>query len=776
MKTEQDLQTLQPINGVVPPENLEGGLDLGQLFAALRRKLLLVLGVTAAVTGGAVLKAMTDTPIYTARLEVLVQSTTAESEVVSSVPGTLTNEQSSTTKPQTVTPDLLRILTSPKVLVPVFEKYKAQYPEICDQFLNPSSEISSEISSNTEINSSADSSSGSTRESSAVNSTTGSSIGSTSSSTKKSAANTGSNSAQAKDQTSISNDPCYKSVTGRLKVATIGKESNIIQATYEGLDAEEVQVFLQLVSDAYLKYSLNSRQIDIVRAIKFVDAKLPDLRGRVSSLQQQLQQLRIRNNLIDPESRGEQLSGQVNAFSQQQQEAQIELEQTTALYQDLRAQLSQSNETAASSALSENPRYQAVLNQLLELDGKIAATSTVFLETTPDLQVLLEQRQKLLSILAREGTQAQKEVLKKIQALEVRQRSLKNTLGELNSGVRALSGISREYTDIQRELEIATETLNQFLAKQQALQIEAAQREVPWEVLTPPTDPQPISSSMLQNLILGSVLGLLLGIGAALAVDRLTEVIYTSEELKRIAKLPILGTIPYNDALERSGRLNPFRTLLRRGTDQSLLQPDPLLEKSDPFFEAFRTLYTNTRLLNSDNPVRSVVISSTAPHEGKSTVAAYLAQAAAAMDQRVLLIDTDLRSPQLHKYLNLTNERGLVNVLSGDAKFTETIQRSSLESNLYILTTGSIPPDPTRSLSSQKMQQLMDYVQRNFDFIVYDTPPLLGYADAYLVAAKTDGVMLVAEPGKLKRSSLEQLLEQLRISSTSVLGVVIQKS
>jgi polysaccharide biosynthesis transport protein len=744
MKAEQNLQPLLQ-SGIAVPENLEGGLDLGQLFGALRRKLLLVVGITAAVTGAAGLKAMTDTPVYNARLEILVQSSTAESEVVSSVPGTLTNEQSSgAAKPQTVTADLLRILTSPKVLVPVFEKLRAEHPEICRQPSPQPSDASSPSPANSPTNSSA---------------------------------NPSANSSVQSEAGDTSNDPCYKAVTRRLEVAAVGKESNIVQATYEGADAEEVQTMLKLVSEAYLKYSLDSRQLDISRAIKFVDTKLPDLRGRVTNLQAALQQLRIRNNLIDPESRGDQLSGQVNSFSQQQLDAQIELEQVRSLYADLQGQLRQSNETAASSALSENPRYQAVLNQLLELDAKIAATSSVFLETTPDMQVLLEQRQKLLDILAREGSQAQKEVLKKIQGLEVRQQSLQKTLNDLNSDVRTLSGVSREYTDIQRELQIATDTLNQFLAKQQALQIETAQREVPWEVLTPPTLPQPIASSLSQNLILGAILGLLLGIGAALALDRLTEIIYTPEALKRIIKLPILGTIPYNHSLEqrrrnRLQRFSPFRST----PSHEPFNPTPRLERSDPFFEAFRTLYTNTRLLNSDDPVRSVVISSTAPGEGKSTVAAYLAQAAAAMAQRVLLVDTNLRFPQLHEHLNLTNDRGLIDVLSGDLDLSAALQRSPLEPNLYVLTAGSIPPDPTRSLSSQKMQRLMEYIQKNFDLVIYDTPPLLGFADAYIVAAQTSGVILVTEIGKLKRSLLEQMLEQLRVSSTPVLGVVIQKS
>ncbi|MBF2002395.1 MAG: polysaccharide biosynthesis tyrosine autokinase [Synechococcales cyanobacterium M58_A2018_015] len=734
--SQTEIVPLQPVP--------ESGLNVGQLFAALRRKLLLVLGVTAAVTGAAGLKALTDTPIYSARLEILVQSMTAETEIISSVPGTLTSEQGPpATKTPTVNEDLLRILSSPKILVPVFEKLKQEYPAVCQAFGGNSTPPESTAELSVPAASSAN-----------LDETSTANLGET------------------------ANDPCYKSVVRRVSVGVVGKDSNIIQATYQGVDPNEVQTFLELLSQAYLNYSLASRQTDINRATQFVNKKLPDLEQRVATLQDRLEQLRLRHNLIDPESRGQQLSNQVGAFSQQQLEAQVELEQIRALYSDLQSQLaSQPSETAASAALSENPRYQALLNRLLELDAKIAATSTVFLDTTPDMQVLREERQNLLSILSREGTQAQREVLSKIQALQVREQALRETLSSLNSGVRELSGVSRQYADIQRELEIATQTLNQFLAKQQALQIEAAQREVPWEVLTPATEPLPTVSSMSQNLILGAILGLLLGVGVALLFDRLTEVIYTAEELKRLVRMPLLGSIPYNEALVESGfRLSLFGA--PRPTPAEIVETrrTSSLDRADSFFEAFRSLHANIRLLNSDTPIRSFVISSTAPGEGKTTVAAYLAQAAAAMDQRVLVIDTDLRCPRLHEYLNLTNDKGLVDVLSGDAEVSQVLQRSPLEPNLYVLTAGPTPPDPTRLLSSQRMHHLMEQAHKTFDLIIYDTPPLLGFADSYLVTAHTDGVMLVVELGKLKRSLLEQTLEQLKISSTQALGVILQKS
>jgi polysaccharide biosynthesis transport protein len=198
--------------------------------------------------------------------------------------------------------------------------------------------------------------------------------------------------------------------------------------------------------------------------------------------------------------------------------------------------------------------------------------------------------------------------------------------------------------------------------------------------------------------------------------------------------------------------------------------------EADPFAEAFRSLYANLRLINTDSPIRSLVVSSTMPGEGKSTISVYLAQAAAAMGQRVLLVDTDLRCPRVHEYVGLPNKGGLIDVLSGQMDLKGAIQRSLVESNMFVLTAGAIPPDPTRLLSSQRMHHLMIQVHSNFDLVIYDAPPLLGFADAHLMATHTHGVMLVSQPGRLKRSLVEQALEQLRVSNIPVLGLVLQGS
>jgi capsular exopolysaccharide synthesis family protein len=694
MKTGQDSQLQFPSKAIQLDEGDEGGLNLSQVLAALRRNIFMIVGVTTVVASAASIKALTDKPIYSAKFEILTQPATAESEVISSIPETLTSTEEKTTLPG-IDNTTLRVLTSSKVLDPIVTDLKVQYPTLS-----------------------------------------------------------------------------YKEIVKNLNIATV-KDTNILEVSYQSLDPNQVKTVLDSVAKAYITYSLQSKKADIQRGIEFVEAQLPDQRKRVATLQAELQQLRQQHDLIDPTSSGQQLSGQLTSFVQQRLVTQIELQQARALYIDLQNQLVlQPDESVASSVLKDSSRYQSVLDQMLEIDSQIAKDSVVFLEESPNMRILREQRQSLLPLLLQEGQQVQEELASRIRELEAQDRALFDTINSLNQQVKQLSVISRQYDDIQRELEIAIENLNQFLVKREALRIDAAQRETPWELLAAAGEPIPSSNSVPTNLILGTALGLLLGVGAALVLDRLSNVLYTASDIKEITRLPLLGVIPFNKALEELMSEPELIVSFQQNSRRSDFGGNFQSYESVVFFEAFRSLYANIRLLSSNKPLQSIVVSSAGPSEGKSIVAIYLAQAAAAMGQRVLLVDSDLRRPRLHYQLGLSNVMGLADLLSADLELEHVIQRSLLEENLFVLTAGPVPADPTRLLSYREMQGAAKTFQDTFDLVIYDVPPLVGFADAYLVADHASGILLVSGLGKLKRPLLEQALEELRLSSIPVLGIV----
>ncbi len=396
-----------------------------------------------------------------------------------------------------------------------------------------------------------------------------------------------------------------------------------------------------------------------------------------------------------------------------------------------------------------------------------------------------------------------------IQILQSRDQAINRAKSEVDQRIQEYPAIARQFADIDRELKVATDSLTEFLTKREALQIDAAQKEVPWELVSPPTlatdavtgEPENVSKSVLFNyLALSIFLSLMFGLAAGFLAEGSSNAYHTSNQIKQSLKLTLLGVIPLDTDKPSTQRSwvpkLPFGKRKRRSPSTQAASPvevtvDELTETngqsprltpavslstSSPFLEAFRSLYKNIRLLRTNTPIRSLTISSAEPGDGKTTVAVNLAQAAAAMGQRVLLVDADLRHPQVHHLLGLSNQSGLSDVITSNVNVKNALQQSPTRENLMILTAGQAAADPTEVLTSGKMRVLMERFQMVFDLVIYDTPPLVGLADSSLVAVQTNGLAMVVRLGKTKRPAIVQALEEVKISSTTVLGVIANGS
>ncbi len=687
VKSEKSPQSSFPSYAPSLNDSDEGGLNLGQFGSVLRRRSLLIIGVTGAVAGGAVLKAQTEPLVYQGNLQILTKSVTPERQVTANIPQSV-NIASPESDQDTKT--TIKVLQSSRVLASVIKTLKPKYPDL--------------------------------------------------------------------DYGALLND---------LDISSTEKERNILQVVYSSKNKKQAQDVMNVLAKTYLDYSLKERRADVEKAIEFVQTRINEsngLKAQVTSWQDKLASFRRVNNLVEPEKRAIEVSTYITTLTQKQLENRVQLETMVAQYQDLQKSLAQQpTEKVGNSLLAANARYQKILDTIQETDIENKKTSALFTDIAPNIETLKNRKANLLPMLKAEEQRVVRDFQSRIYELEARDKSIKQKINNLNNYLKELATLSRDYDRIQQDLKISSENLNQFLAKRQALQIELSQKQQPWQLLNPPEntskgiDVSPLDPKLKLYLGLGGMLGVLLGTGAALLVDKLRNVYYTAKDLKDTTTLPLLGAIPFRKELATFTQEN-------QSLNRSL------------FFEVFRSLYTNILLLGSDKPIRSLVISSSTQGEGKSTIAIQLAQAAAAMGQRVLLVDADLRFPTLHKLVGSMNIQGLTDVISHDLDWHNVIEKSPQEENLYIISAGQVPPDPIRLLASQKMQDLMNELQTSFDLVIYDTPNLLSVADANLLAAHTNGMILVTELGKLKRTAFQQALEELQIAGTPMLGMVANKS
>ncbi len=193
-----------------------------------------------------------------------------------------------------------------------------------------------------------------------------------------------------------------------------------------------------------------------------------------------------------------------------------------------------------------------------------------------------------------------------------------------------------------------------------------------------------------------------------------------------------------------------------------------------PISEAYRTLRTNIQFSNFDDDMNVILVTSSGPSEGKSTTASNLALAMAETSKRVLLIDCDLRKPSLHKKFNISNNKGLSNLLIGQHKFNDVARKYN--ENLYILTSGTIPPNPSEMLSSRKMSNFLDEAKSNFDFVILDTPPVIAVTDAQILSTMVGGVLLVIAAGQADIGATQKAKELLDHVKANIIGVVLNKA
>ena len=243
----------------------------------------------------------------------------------------------------------------------------------------------------------------------------------------------------------------------------------------------------------------------------------------------------------------------------------------------------------------------------------------------------------------------------------------------------------------------------------------------------PPTSP--IRPRTMMNTLLAAVVGGMLAVGTVFLIEYLDDTIKTTEEATQMLGLPVIG----------------FITGIQ---ENHIGTPEVAAHPRSPTAEAFRSLRSNIQFAGVDKPIRSLLITSPGPEEGKTTVAANLAMVVAQSGKQVLLIDADMRKPRIHHLMNISNDLGLSDVfLRPSSELSGILQRMKGEF-LFVLPSGKTPPNPAELLASEKMGQFLEMWQKKYDLVIIDSPPVGVVTDPVILAARVDATLLVIEPNK----------------------------
>ncbi|PSO96059.1 MAG: capsular biosynthesis protein [Cyanobacteria bacterium QS_6_48_18] len=596
----------------------------------------------------------------------------------------------------------------------------------------------------------------------------------------------------------ISVEELQGSLTLKQVVEGEDEPTKIVQATYVGNDPARTKEVLQALKNVYQKYNLEQQEKRISEGLSFINEQLPVARENLAEAEQELRQFRQNNNLVAPEEAANQTANALRNVEQQRQSLDAQYQETQARYDALKKQLGLSpQEALISSRLSESSRYQTLLNQLQETEIALAEQRAQYTDAHPNVKALLEQRQQQLSLLKEEVRQVLGEVPEQLkitpealqqrgqlagtelnlarslveartnlQSLRARDQSLAETEQQLRAQLDRFPKLIAQYNSLQQEVEVRRSTLQELLQARQQLGVELDRGGFNWQVVETPRAGHKIGPNTKQDILLGAVVGLFLGGVAAFLREVVDDAVHTSDQLRGQVSLPLLGVTPSLPPSEAGRFVFNFPWQRLDQTPTSILQVVQWL----PFRESLDMIYKNIQLLNRGSELSSLVVTSALAGEGKSTLVLGLAISAARLDQRVLVIDADLRHSSLHEELALSNEEGLSTLLSGETEQPNLHHISPLGSNIDLLTAGSTPNDPVKLLSSQGMRELIAEFEQSYDLVMLDTPSILGTVDAIQTASFCSGVVMVGRLDRVTQSQLSQATTML--SKLNAIGIV----
>ncbi len=320
---------------------------------------------------------------------------------------------------------------------------------------------------------------------------------------------------------------------------------------------------------------------------------------------------------------------------------------------------------------------------------------------------------------------------------------------------------SIKYNILKREVDTNRTLYDGLLQRLKEVGVEAGVGTNNVTVVDPSLAPgSPYKPNLMQNLQIAAALGLVLGIGLAFFLEYLDDTLRAPEDMERVTHLPVLGVIPLIKA--------------KKGRDVIALALTSHSDVRSSFAEAYRSVRTALQFSTREGAPRQIVVTSTTAKEGKSTSALALAINFAQTGRSVLLIDADLRSPSLHKFLGVDNSRGLSNYLSSDLPALGVVRTTTIP-NLYVIPAGPQPPNPVELLSGPKLVGLVSELGERFGQIVMDAPPVLGIADALVLGNQVGSVLFVVAAGGTRKAHAKAALKRLRQAGVVPIGALMTK-
>lgn len=422
--------------------------------------------------------------------------------------------------------------------------------------------------------------------------------------------------------------------------------------------------------------------------------------------------------------------------------------------------------------------------RLEELGIRLSGLSTVDRDIIAVETELLKYKQTSSVTTTDPGTirqwqELRKSVLAKETELELFKRKLeayKKAINTYKSENPDILSNSLELLRLERSKEVYENIYSMLLEKLEEERIKSRSSTAGVKIVDLPLMPSnPIPKNEHRFYLLGILLGLILGVGLAFLIEFNDTSLKNNEDIEKYLELPVMGTIPHI-TINKKNDLEIQRKSAKSSKQLSVTQyPRSVLNFSGDdsvIAESYRSLRTNLSFVSPDHPLRTIVLTSAGPSEGKSLTISNLAVAYAQMGKRTLLVDSDLRRPVQHHIFNQKREPGLSDCFIDNPDFERIIKKTEKD-NLFVITAGTFTPNPAELIASNRMSKLIEYFKEAFDVVFFDTPPIVAVTDATLLSKKMDGLLLVVRSNHTDRMMASRAIGNVKNVGVNVIGTVL---
>lgn len=555
-------------------------------------------------------------------------------------------------------------------------------------------------------------------------------------------------------------DPVKKLLDG-LRVEPV-KDSRIVRVRFEDRDPAFAAVVANAFAEAYIAENLSVKTVTTASAAQWLEGQLAELEKKLDSSGTALFDFKRRHDIVAAswEDRQSMVSQRLTAINDALTRAQVKKAELRARDESMAAlgdALSRGGSAIeALQPVASNQAIQQIKARYVEALADCADLRVKYLEDHPRLEACEKKKAVAADAIRNEIKTALQAARNEFQDVAKTEANLRTLLDQTKSEAFALNQFEREYMELKRTHD-NNQRLYEMVLKRlkdtgvtgllQVSNVRILDRAIP--------NTRPVRPDVLRNMLLALFVGIIGGIGLAFGADYVDRSVTNQDQIHDLG-LTFLGIVPVI-ARTKSG------------------SPQDLFVHTDPksaVAECLRAVRTNLLFMSPEKPLKTILVTSSGPQEGKTTTATSLAVTMAVSGNRVLLVDADMRRPRVHRIFGASNHAGLSSLIVGDGSLA-TLVCETIVPNLWLLPCGPVPPNPAELLHTTAFQQLVEEMSRQFDRVIIDSPPVGVVADAVVIGTQVDGTLIVIKAGQTNRDVARQAVRQLKDVNAPVFGAVL---